>query len=90
MIISAILELIFTALKLIFSILPNLPPVNFLETLLTFVNDILAPGIGLLCFFVRPSTLITGLTLFILIFSFKYSYSMIVWVLRKIPFLGMK
>lgn len=90
MIISGLLEIIFWLLKLIFSVLPALPPVTFLETILTFVNDILAQGIGLLCFFVRPGTLIMGLTLFIVIFTFKYNYGFVMWVMKKIPFFNMK
>ena len=90
MIIAALLELIFAAFKLIFGILPSLPPVAFLQTILTFVNDILSQGIGLLCFFVRPATLTTGLSLFLIIFTFEHSYHFVMWVLRKIPFLGIE
>lgn len=90
MIISTLLEMIFGLFKLVFNILPNLPPLSFLNTLLTFVNDILSQGIGLLCFFIRPTTLITGLTIFGLIIAFKYSYGFVMWVLSKIPFLNIK
>lgn len=90
MIISILLEMIFGAFKLIFNILPSLPPLTFLNTILTFVNDILVNGIGLLCFFVRPTTLLTGLTIFGLIIAFKFSSGFIIWVLKKIPFLGIK
>ena len=90
MIIAALLELIFAALKLIFGILPAIPGVTFLETILTFVNDILVQGIGLLCFFIRPSTVLLGFSIFLAIFSFKYIYSFCVWVLKKIPGLGIE
>ena len=90
MVIAALLELLFGAFKLIFGILPSLPPWDFLNTIITFVNDILSQGIGLLCFFVSPETLITGFSIFVLIFTFEHSYRFVMWVLTKIPFLGVK
>lgn len=88
MIISALLELIFGALKLIFGILPAIPGVGFLNAILTFINDILSQGVGLLCFFIRPGTFILGLTLFAAIFTFKHSVKFVMWVIHKIPFIN--
>lgn len=90
MIIKGLLELIFAAFKLIFNILPSLPPVSFFNIILVFINDILSTGIGLLCFFVRPGTLIVGFSLFLTIFTFEHSYHFVMWVMKKIPFFGIK
>ena len=90
MIIKGLLELIFGAFKLILNILPTIGGIQFLDTLLTFVNDILSKGIGLLCFFIRPSTVLQGFTIFAVIFTFKHSYNFVMWVLKKIPFLGIE
>ena len=88
MIVKGLLELIFGALKLILSILPSLPGISFIDAVLLFINDVFKPGIGLLCFFIRPQTLIFGFSTFILIFTFEHSYKFVMWVMKKIPFFG--
>ena len=90
MILAGLLNIIFAFLRLIFSILPGLPQFAFLSNILTFFNNEICKGLKLFLIFIRPSTVITALTIVIAIFVFKHTYGFIIWVVKKIPFLGIK
>lgn len=90
MIVSGILIIMGTLLKVIFSLLPALPTVSFLSTVLTFFNNTICKGIPLFCFFIRPSTLILGFTIASILFVFKHTYFLILWVAKKLPVVNIK
>lgn len=68
--------------------IPNLP-----DEALTSVNtflDLIFGNLDILSFFVRISTIKFLLGCLITVLIFKYTYRIILWVLRKIPFVGIE
>lgn len=90
MILSALLNIIAVFLKLIFLPLPAIPQVAFVTNILTFFNNTILKGLKLFLIFIRPSTVVTAMSIAIVIFIFKHTYGFILWVVKKIPFLGIK
>lgn len=90
MILKSLFELIFAFNKLIFTPIPSIPDIPIFSDILEFFNNVLSEGFGILCFFIKPSTLIFGLNFFLVIFSFRYLYYFVLWILQKIPFLNLK
>lgn len=90
MIIEAILNLIKTVLFGCFSWI-NLPA--FPETLQESVNtflDLIFEGVNFLGFLVRPSTISILIPLIIIIVNFDHIYKFTIFILKKIPMLGIK
>ena len=90
MVVAALLNILKLLLFAILALIPALPQIAFLTNILTFFNNTICKGLGLFCFFIRPSTVLTGLTIAIAIFVFHHTYALIMWVVAKIPFLGIK
>lgn len=90
MVVSGILIILGKLLEGMFSILPALPQVAWLSTILTFFNSTICKGIPLLCFFIRPETLIIGFSTASVIFVFQYTYFLILWVAKKLPVVNIK
>lgn len=90
LIIAGLLNLLALLLKLIFGLLPDLPQEEFLTNILTFFNNTICEGLSLFCIFIRPSTVITALPIVVAIFLFQHTYGLITWIVKKIPFLGVK
>lgn len=90
MIISGLLNLIFNILKLMFALIPSLPIISFLTNILTFFNNTICKGIPLLCFFIRPTTLSIAIPIAVALFLFRYTYFLIIWIAKKIPFIGVE
>lgn len=68
--------------------LPDLP--TFLTDSLDSFFDIVFSNISALGFFVRPLTLQILVPLAIIVLNFDKIYDAIMWVLRKIPMLGIE
>lgn len=90
MIISGLLNLIKTLLFAVFSWI-NLPafPETLTNSIDTFLN-LIFDNLTLLGFFIRPTTLIVSIPLLIILLNFEDVYKLTMWILRKIPFLGIK
>lgn len=90
MIIEAILNLFKTLLYACFSWI-NLPdfPSELVNTIDTFL-DLIFNNLTLLGFFVRPITLQIAIPILIILLNFEYLYKLTMWILRKIPMLGIK
>lgn len=69
----------------------NLPqvPDSILNSINTFL-DLIFENLSLLGFFIRPSTLKILVPLIIFAINFKWIYKMIMWFLRKLPFVNIK
>lgn len=67
----------------------NIPqiPDNIIDSINSFIN-LIFDNLSLLGFFVRPTTLKILIPLVVFAFSFKYVYKIVIWVVKKIPFLG--
>lgn len=90
MIISSILNLIKTVLFTVFGWI-NIPA--FPTELTTNINsflDLIFNNLRLLGFFIRPITLQIAIPILIVLLNFENLYKLTMWILRKIPMLGIK
>lgn len=90
MIIEAILNLFKGLLFICFSWI-NIP--SFPSELTTNINnflDLIFNNLTLLGFFIRPITLQVAIPILIILLNFENLYKLTMWILRKIPMLGIK
>ena len=90
MILEALLNVVFGLLKIVFGWI-NIPA--FPEGLANSINIFLSlifDNITLLGFFIRPATLTICIPILIILLNFEDVYKITMWILRKIPFLGLK
>ena len=83
-------DLLFMLLNLLFGWI-NIPafPAEFKNSIDGFL-DLIFNFTGLLGFFVRPFTLRLLFPMILIVFNFKYIYRIVIWIVKKIPFLSMK
>ena len=90
MILEALLNLIKSLLNVVFGWI-SLP--QFPEELTNSVNtflDLIFDNLSLLGFFIRPLTLTITIPILIILLNFEQAYKLVMWIVRKIPFLGIK
>ena len=90
MILEALLNLIKTLLNVVFGWI-SLPPfpvelTNSVDSFLRLIFD----NLSLLGFFIRPLTLTIAIPVLIILLNFEQVYKLVMWIVRKIPFLGIK
>lgn len=90
MIIEALLNLIKLLLNVVFGWI-SLPPFpsELTSSVNTFVS-LIFDNLSLLGFFVRPLTLMVSIPVLIILLNFEQVYKLVMWIVRKIPFLGIK
>lgn len=90
MIIEAILNLFKTLLFACFSWI-SIPsfPVELTNNINSFL-DLIFNNLTLLGFFIRPITLQISIPILIILLNFDNLYKLTMWILRKIPMLGIK
>lgn len=90
MIVEGLLNLIKTLLFAVFSWI-NLPsfPEGLTSSINTFI-DLIFDNLTLLGFFIRPATIKIIIPALIILLNFDNIYKLTMWILRKIPFLGIK
>ena len=90
MIIKGLLELIFALLKLVFApvSLPALP--SGIQSVLDELVDVLISAVGLFSVFVDLSVVKWLIPVVLVIVNFDKIWRMIMFVLKKIPFLGIQ
>lgn len=90
MILEALLNMVFGLLKIVFGwiSLPAFPEglANSIDTFLNLIFD----NLTLLGFFIRPSTIMIVVPILIVLLNFEDVYKITMWILRKIPFLGLQ
>ena len=90
MIIEALLNLIKLLLNVVFGWIniPQFPEglTNSVDTFLSLVFD----NLSLLGFFIRRETLMISIPLLIILLNFEQVYKLVMYIVRKIPFLGIK
>lgn len=91
MIIEGLLNLLISLISFVFSMLPALPglPEDFMISITTFF-DFLTNSLGFFYFFIRPSTVRTCLGIVIVIEEFHHIYSFVMFIVRKIPLIGVE
>lgn len=89
MIIESLLTLISNFISFILNLLPNLPsvPDKIYNSVNGFINLIFS-YCGLLGVFVDLDLIKTLIPLLIIVINFEYIYRLVLWVIRKIPFLN--
>lgn len=90
MIIKGLFNLVLGLLKIIFAPinLPQLP--DGIQSILDRLLEVLLSAVGLLEVFVRPQTLLVVVPLLIIIYNFEHVWNGIIFILKKIPFLGIE
>ena len=69
----------------------NVP--SFPEALINSVNgflDLIFDNLTILGFFIRPETLKFSVPLLIFLLNFELLYKLIMWIMRKVPFVGIE
>lgn len=92
MIYETILDLTTNFLEFIFSLIPPLPdlPQSLHDSLFDYIDLIFSNGTNILGLFVRLNTVKIVIPLLIIIMNFDKIYSLVLWILKKIPILNMK
>lgn len=90
MIIQAILDLLKGVLFLVFGWI-NLPdmPSDITNTINSFF-DLIFNNLDLLGLIMRPTTIKIAIPVLIIILNFSKLYNLTMWILKKIPMLGIK
>lgn len=90
MIISGLLDLIYDLLELVLSpfSLPALP--DGIQDIFDTVLEYLTGSVGLLCVFVRPTTLQVLIPAVIIVINAEHIWNGILWILKKLPFVGIE
>lgn len=88
-IINSLLNFLYFLMDFLFGWI-NIPqmPQNLINSINQFL-DLVFENLGLLSFFIRPSTLKILIPLVIFLVGFKYGYKIVVWLIHKIPFIGL-
>lgn len=86
MILKVIFDLILGLLKLVFGLLPDIPPLPAsITTSLNNVFDAIFGHLDLLGLFVRIDTIKLLVPLVIIVINFEHIYHFTMWILKKIP-----
>ena len=92
-----IIELLLIVLDALFSFIFNIVSVPNIEGLSDFLSSsintlfgYIQNSLGLLFVFIRPSTFIVALTTAIALINLEHIWNFVIWVLKKIPFIGIK
>ncbi len=90
MILETILNLLKNLLFLVFNWI-NLPsmPETFVNSVNSFL-DLIFNNLTILGFFVRIETIKIAIPILIILINFDKIYKLTIWILRKIPMLGIK
>lgn len=90
MILEAVFNMLFALIKALFSWinLPDMP--NMVVSLLDFIKNTIISSCGILQCFCTPNYFKACLVFLIAIMNFDHLYKFTMFVLRKIPFLGIK
>lgn len=90
MIIRGLLELVFGLLQIVFAPI-NIPPLpDNVQTVVDEFVEVIMSGIGLLSIFVDLDVLAWLIPVVIIIVNFERVWNLIMFILRKIPFVGIE
>ncbi len=82
--------MVFLVVNWILSLLGNIPsfPSGVVTEITSYISTVVSSGAGLLFFLIRPSTFFAALDIVTFMFIAEPLYHFVMWVLRKVPFLG--
>lgn len=90
MVFNTLMDWIYRVVQLCFSWI-NIPnfPVELRNSLDTFLN-LIFDNLGLLGFFIRPLTIKIAVPILIVVINFELIYKLIMWIVRKLPFVAIR
>lgn len=75
----------------VFVLMPDLPPIpSAIDTSINTALDLMQQGIYLIAYLIGAPLFYATIVVLIAVFAFEPIYHLIIWVLRKIPVLGIK
>lgn len=90
MIVRGLFDLVYGLLSIVLApfSLPALPDgiQSIFDTVLTYLTG----SVGLLCQFVRPNTLKLLIPAVIIVINMEHLWNAIIWILKKLPFVGIE
>lgn len=90
MIIKGLFNLVYTLLSVVLTpfSLPALP--EGIQTIYNQIVSYMTGAVGLLCVFVRPTTLQLLIPAVIIVINAEHIWDGILWILKKLPFVGIE
>lgn len=85
-----LMEWLYNIVQLVFGWI-NIPsfPVELTASIDSFL-DLVFDNLSLLGFFIRPTTLKLVIPILLVVINFELIYKLIVWLIRKLPFIGIQ
>lgn len=88
MILQGLLSVLFGFVSFVLDLFPDIPSFPEASNAIGGVLDMIFQNLGLLTVFVRPLTITIVVPLVVILINLDKVWSIIRWVLRKIPFVG--
>lgn len=93
MILESVFNLFFGLLELCFKLVPALPDFpdgSLIDTIFNMLVNSFELGAQIVSFFLPSGFLPIMIPLFVCVMEFDLLYGLVLWLLRKIPFVGIK
>lgn len=90
MIVETILNALKALITTIFGILPNIPKLESMTGTIDYVLDFLFSNLQLLGVFINIDTIKIVVPILIVIWNFERIYELTLWILKKIPMIGVE
>lgn len=68
----------------------NFPVFNYYASVLSYISLVFNDGAAMLFFFIRPNTFLLAVDVLVWLWTGEHLYFFILWVLRKLPWLGIE
>lgn len=91
MIVKGLFELVYSLLNIVltpFQIIPDMPVE--LDNIISGFFDFLTEPIALLMFFLNPTVITVAIPVLIAIINMEHIWDGILWILKKLPFVGIE
>lgn len=87
---DTIMEFLYNIVQIVFGWI-NLPdfPADLTNSINGFL-DLVFDNLSLLGFFIRPTTLKLVVPLLLIVINFELIYKLVMWIVRKLPFVNIK
>lgn len=91
MIITAVLQVVLTLISTLFNLLPSLPSLpDYIVSIFDDFSSMLMQGLSFFCNYVDTRVMMGCLVAGLAIHNFNELYNIIIWFLKKIPFINIK
>lgn len=90
MIIESIMNLLKIVITSVFGVLPNIPNLDNASAKINEFFDLIFSNAQIVGCFINPNTIKICIPVIIVILNFEKIYKITLWILKKIPMLGIK